>query len=70
MTEQKPFKLSTVRWRLRKLDREMRMLMAERERTVRRCPHDWVYHPDPSGNNDSHYECAVCGRSVSRPPKQ
>lgn len=26
--------------------------------------HHWsrTYHPDPSGNNDSFYECDVCGK--------
>lgn len=24
------------------------------------CPHDWTYHPDPSGNNDSYYTCSLC----------
>lgn len=35
------------------------------------CPHpeEYVsYHPDPSGNNDSHYECSLCGRESSRHP--
>lgn len=30
-----------------------------------RCKH-WsrVYHPDPSGNSDSYYECVECGKCV------
>ncbi len=29
------------------------------------CPH-WSksYHPDPSGNNDSYYECDTCGAYI------
>lgn len=23
--------------------------------------HKWEYHPDPSGNNDSYYQCSKCG---------
>lgn len=29
------------------------------------CKHDskmTIYHPDPSGNNDSEYECPICGK--------
>lgn len=32
------------------------------------CPHDYKYHPDPSGNNDSEYVCEVCGNSRRRLP--
>lgn len=30
-----------------------------------RCKH-WsrVYHPDPSGNSDSYYECVECGKCL------
>ena len=31
------------------------------------CPHHEVtYHPDPSGNNDSSYDCDLCGKSARR----
>ncbi len=25
-----------------------------------KCEHDWVYHPDASGNNDSSWSCSKC----------
>jgi len=30
-----------------------------------RCKH-WskTYHPDPSGNSDSYYECDICGKCM------
>lgn len=29
---------------------------------VAKCPHTLTeYHPDASGNNDSHHECCICG---------
>jgi len=30
------------------------------------CPHDWVYIPDASGNNDSGYRCSYCGEERHR----
>lgn len=31
----------------------------------KRCPHPTTtYHPDPSGNSDSYYECNLCGAEV------
>lgn len=42
-----------------------------RIKELRVCIRDWqkkcehwskTYHPDPSGNNDSFYECNVCGK--------
>ncbi len=33
------------------------------------CPHEtWSFNPDPSGNNDSYYECDTCGRERHRRP--
>jgi len=29
-----------------------------------RCPHNFVYEPDPSGNNDSGYYCSTCDKWV------
>jgi hypothetical protein len=31
----------------------------------KKCEH-WskTYHPDPSGNNDSFYECNICGKEL------
>lgn len=29
------------------------------------CPHyDTTYYPDPTGNNDSFYECRLCGKEI------
>jgi hypothetical protein len=29
------------------------------------CSHyEFVYHPDPSGNSDSYYECLICGKEL------
>lgn len=28
----------------------------------KKCPHIWKYYPDPSGNNDSCYDCLICGK--------
>ena len=34
----------------------------------KKCPHkETEYHPDPSGNNDSFYECKECGQEVIKP---
>lgn len=31
------------------------------------CDHsDKTYHPDASGNNDSHYECNTCGKIAKK----
>lgn len=33
--------------------------------TQKRCEHyATIYHPDPSGNSDSYYECDICGATV------
>ncbi len=33
----------------------------------KQCPHsETQYHPDPSGNNDSSYECHICGKEARR----
>lgn len=31
-----------------------------------KCPHVWVYQPDPSGNNDSGYWCELCQKWQKR----
>lgn len=61
-------KLETVRRRWIANLNEVERLHAERRKLAMRCPHDWKYHPDPSGNNDSHYICDVCGRTSSKRP--
>lgn len=35
-----------------------------------RCPHDWRYDADPSGNSDSGYHCCICGAYSRRGPKE
>jgi len=36
-------------------------LLEEQEK----CPHKSItFHPDPSGNNDSYYECNRCGKEI------
>lgn len=33
----------------------------------KRCPHfETEYYGDPSGNNDSHYQCKLCGKEAKR----
>ncbi len=43
--------------------------LENREKEVRgMCKHESrTYHPDPSGNNDSSWECIICGADVERP---
>ena len=65
-----------LRHRIRKVDREIselevrhkaevKSLAATRKAIVDQCKHlHSIYHPDPSGNNDSWDECVVCGREV------
>lgn len=31
-----------------------------------KCEHRWEYYPDPSGNNDSFYECTLCNMQRNR----
>ena len=66
--ELKPLTLKAVRAGLKKLaDRravlreQVKRLDIAEQRLMARCPHDMVYHGDPSGNNDSYHECAICG---------
>ncbi len=34
-----------------------------------RCPHDWTYERDPSGNNDSGWSCRLCHKQSHRRPE-
>lgn len=44
---------------------DMKILTEKRKAIVSRCPHLQVkYHPDASGNNDSWFECLLCGAEV------
>lgn len=40
----------------------------ERKNVIDQCEHDWTYHSDPSGNNDSGYSCSGCGTWTKRLP--
>lgn len=51
----------TVKRRLRELYAEQ-IQMPNRVRQIQlRCPHEWRFVPDPSGNSDSGYVCEICG---------
>lgn len=51
-----------------KYEEDKKSLRAELVKLQEGCPHyDTSYHPDPSGNNDSDYECNICGKWSSRP---
>lgn len=63
-------RLETVRIRLARIAANLESLIQERKAVIARCPHDWRYEPDPSGNNDSYYECRVCGTTSRRLPKE
>lgn len=40
-------------------------LRSEQRDIWKECDHPVkTYHPDPSGNNDSHYECCICGKEI------
>lgn len=45
---------------MKRLDTRLAALREERLAILARCPHDWEYHPDPSGNNDSYHRCRWC----------
>ena len=47
---------------------ELAAILKEPTNARQPCQHNWVYHPDPSGNNDSHYRCTVCDKYSSRRP--
>jgi len=44
-------------------DKKIKDLKATIKEWQKKCQH-WTrtYHPDPSGNNDSFYECNICGK--------
>lgn len=49
----------------RRHEEKTKQLNAEFVKIRSQCKHwDRVYHPDPSGNNDSYYECTICGLNV------
>lgn len=48
------------------LVRQLEKLVLDKlKEAQKKCPHkETVYHPDPSGNNDSWHECTRCGDSL------
>ncbi len=48
-----------------KYEEKKKVLEAGIKMQQEKCEH-WTtnFHPDPSGNNDSYYECAICGKDV------
>ena len=53
------------------IDRQLSDLNRRKDEVLARCPHksgeqELRYHPDPSGNNDSWYECPLCFKDVGR----
>lgn len=65
-TEYTMLTLEDVRQSRRKLYEQIRIVQQDLRCLQRHCPHDYLYHPDPSGNNDSFYECTACGHVKSR----
>lgn len=71
-------KYKSIRRRMRGIDEKSRKLeeahasklsamASERALIVDECDHvDVEYHPDASGNNDSRYECKICGKDLGR----
>lgn len=56
---------------LRVNDQAIRKIRENCDQIRARCTHVGCisYSPDPSGNNDSSYDCSACGRSWRRWPK-
>jgi hypothetical protein len=56
---------ATVLRRRREIGEQIYRLHKELEALAGRCSHEGsvVYSPDPSGNNDSSYDCTACGSS-------
>lgn len=52
--------MEEIKSKLQGLDKQLLELNNSRRRLLLSCPHDWEYHPDPSGNNDSSYTCRIC----------
>lgn len=51
----------------RNYETKSKALMVELVELQKRCPHVRTeYHGDPSGNNDTSYECLDCGKEAKR----
>ena len=63
MTKRPPLPLSPeyVKRRTDAIYAKINKLHAEMRKIQSRCGHDWKHLPDPSGNNDSEYQCRGCG---------
>jgi DNA repair exonuclease SbcCD ATPase subunit len=49
----------------RTIEEEWKHIKAREAAIQKKCKHWFVkFHPDPSGNNDSHEECQVCGKQA------
>lgn len=67
-----------IRMAKSKLNRESKEWATRREllkqavtTAARDCLHDACKHyPDPSGNNDSHWECLICEQTFHTHPRQ
>lgn len=59
-----------VRSRRELLSKRVESIYAELRELKQRCSHvgSLHYSPDPSGNNDSSYDCSACGASFRRCP--
>lgn len=71
MSDTTPLTKTGFRSLLDKIDAGQRKLNERRDKVLSRCPHKGdlsilIYHADPSGNNDSWYECPICRRAVDR----
>jgi len=68
----KKLTIETVVRRRRAADLELENVTVYHDREMRdlreRCPHDWKYEGDPSGNNDSGYVCRACGKETRKLP--
>jgi hypothetical protein len=57
--------VSLIRLQARQSYDRIKVIADELEKLVQeKCPHPAMnrsFHPDPSGNNDSYYECGLCG---------
>ena len=74
--------IEIIKSKIRELDRKddaeevrhtevLLALAEERTKVQKSCDHlSTTYHGDASGNNDSHYECNICGLYASRIPSK
>ncbi len=70
MPTEKPLSPAVVFRRVNQLIGKIRELEEEIKAVRKRCSHHGCvsYSSDPSGNNDSGYDCSACGQSWRRWP--